>query len=215
MKIYDSTNGTLLQTLPLKDGPVSLTFSSDAKTLLILDSHQTYTWFDVASGKVLKSWSTISLLISHLQGGGNNQFLESAMGSTLRVYDAQKGTAKYSLRNYKLSSQVFTPDGKWLVTADLQGVLSAYSTVNGTPGPKTSVGVLRGVGLMPGQSGSEVIVLAGEKVNGKQTHLTASAWQVGESKLTPRATAELASEQYAVMNQARTVLASLAACHAP
>ena len=133
----------------------------------------------------------------------------------MRVYDAQKGAAKYSLRNYKLSAQVFTPDGKWLVTADLQGVLNAYNTVDGKPGSKTSVGALRGVGLMPGQNGSEVIVLAGEKAEGTATHMTASAWQVGESKLTPRATAELGNEQYLVMNQARTVLSSLSACRAP
>lgn len=72
VKVYDAASGALLQTLRLKHGPLALTFSGDAKTVLVLDGNQTYTWFDLASGRALNSWSTPSLLIPNLLGGGDH-----------------------------------------------------------------------------------------------------------------------------------------------
>ncbi|UQN10583.1 WD40 repeat domain-containing protein [Deinococcus sp. QL22] len=215
VKIYDAATGTLKQTLPLKDGPASLTFSGDGKTLLVLDANRTYTWFDLANGKTLNTWTTPSQITSNLRGGGAHLFLEWSPGGLLRVYDAQKGRAKFSLRNYNLSGQTFTPDGQWIVTAGLNGILSSYNTQDGKPGPQVALGVVAGAGLMAGQSGAEVIALLQQNTEGQPSRILTSAWKVGENTLTPRGTANRLSGGWTVMNLAKTTPVSIALCRAP
>lgn len=214
VKVYDAPSGALVQTLRLKDGPLALTFSGDARTLLVLDGNQTYTWFDIASGRALNSWSTPSLLIPNLLGGGDRLFLEWTATGPLRVYDAQKGRPAFSLRNFNLSDRTFTPDGQWLVTSNKNGVLSAFSSRDGQPGPSTTLGVVAGAGLMPGQSGPEVVTLLRQTAEGRPSRIVTSAWRVGESTLTPRGMTEHRNANAIVMNQARVTPASLPLCRA-
>lgn len=212
VKVYDAATGTLRQTLGLPGSPLALTFSGDSKSLLVLDSDRTYTWLDLASGKVLKTWTANASPTPYLMGAGSSLFIQWGSTDPVRGYDAQTGRLRFSLRNFNLSAVTLTPDGKWVVTADRKGVLSAYSTQDGKPGPQASLGVLVGAGLAPGAGGSEVIALLRQNTEGKPSRMTTFAWKVGEAALTPRGSTEHRSGQAIVLNPARTQPASITPC---
>lgn len=100
------------------------------------------------------------------------------------------------------------------MTANKNGVLSAFGTRDGKPGPSTTLGVVAGAALMPGQSGPEVVALLRQTAEGRPSRVVTFAWKVGESTLTPRGTAEHRNANAIVMDQAKVTPASLPPCRA-
>ncbi|WP_156952941.1 WD40 repeat domain-containing protein [Deinococcus frigens] len=215
VKVFDAATGALLQTLGLPSGPVSLTFSGDGKTLLVLDANTTYTWLDIASGQTLNSWQVVSLISSDLRGAGSSLFLEWSPTSTIRVYDAARATPRFSLRNFKLNARAVTPDGQWIVTASTRGVLSAFSTRDGKAGATVSLGVTTGAGLASGPGDSEVTALVIQTAEGRPPQVVTQIWAVGSPALRPAATINHRRADMIVFDSARTTPVSIPLCRAP
>lgn len=98
------------------------------------------------------------------------------------------------------------------MTADNDGVLRAFRTRDGKPGPTTTLGVVVGAGLMPGQGGSEVVALLRQTAGGQPSRIVTSAWKVGDFTLTTRGMTEHRTANALVMNQAKGSPASLSLC---
>lgn len=215
IKVYDTRSGALVKTVALKNSPLSLSFSGDSKSVLVLDNVRGYRWFDARSGATLNTWSVLQYNSMNLRGGGPNLFVEWSISSGLRVYDGTKGRPKFSLRNFRLSGVTFTPDGQWIVTANTDGILSAFNTRDGKPGPTYAIGVAAGTSVLPGRSSAEVLVLSRQITEGKPDRISVSTWTVGDKTLARQGATDHARANFIVLNEARTTPASIPACVGP
>lgn len=159
-EIYDiSKKETPIGKIKLKDNSIStVAYSQDAKLLAVAAENKQILIYDTR-GKMVNKTYTSAIVPRKMVYSGNNFFLACSEGSTLEIWNAERGTVRTTLNmSSTINDFAFGENNSKLLVLTADGKLTVYET--STFAPKTTVEDLgKALAVQANQDGKYALVL--------------------------------------------------------